>query len=74
MMSIQKLIVEGYRSIRKLRLLLGTVNVIVGANATGKTNLYRALQLLSAAAGGRLARTLAEEGGMPSAHTLVSSY
>jgi predicted ATPase len=66
-MAVQELKIEGYRSIRTLRLRLGTVNVIVGGNATGKTNLYRALQLLSAAAAGRLARTLADEGGMPSA-------
>lgn len=42
------------------------MNVIVGANGSGKTNLYRALFLLAAAAEGRLARTLAEEGGTPS--------
>jgi predicted ATPase len=42
------------------------VNVIVGANGTGKTNLYRALQLLTHAAEGNLGRTLAEEGGIPS--------
>ncbi len=42
------------------------MNVIVGANGSGKTNLYRALYLLSVAAEGRLARTLAEEGGTPS--------
>jgi predicted ATPase len=64
---IKELVVEGYRSIRKLRLPFGPVNVIVGPNASGKTNLYRALHLLSAAASGRLARTLADEGGMPSA-------
>jgi len=59
--------VKGYRSIRDLRLALGKVTVILGANGCGKTNLYRALYILGAAARGRLARTIADEGGMPSA-------
>jgi predicted ATPase len=66
-MVLGELNVEGYRSVRKLRLALAQVNVILGPNASGKTNLYRALHLLSVAAAGRLARTLADEGGMPSA-------
>jgi predicted ATPase len=39
---------------------------VVGPNGCGKTNVYRALQLLHTAAVGALSRTLAEEGGMPS--------
>lgn len=46
---------------------LGPVNLFVGANGTGKTNLYRALQLLKAAADGRFAHEIAREGGMLSA-------
>jgi predicted ATPase len=65
-MPIEKIIVEGYRSVRNLFLKLGQVNLIVGANGCGKTNLYRAVYLLQAAAEGNLARSLAEEGGMPS--------
>lgn len=65
-MAISRLEISGYRSVRQLTLELGPVNVIVGPNGSGKTNLYRALYLLSVAAEGRLARTLAEEGGMPS--------
>jgi predicted ATPase len=65
-MAVTQLDIAGYRSVQKLSLPLGRVNVVVGANGSGKTNLYRALHLLTAAAGGQLARTLAEEGGMPS--------
>lgn len=65
-MTVNELWVEGYRSIRALRLRLTPVTVVAGANASGKTNLYRALRLLSAAAEGTLARSLAAEGGMPS--------
>jgi predicted ATPase len=65
-MAIEELSVEGYRSIRKVRLKLGRINVLVGPNGVGKTNLYRSMYLLAAAASGELARALVEEGGMPS--------
>jgi predicted ATPase len=65
-MVVKQLEIAGYRSVQRLTLPLERVNVIVGANGSGKTNLYRGLYLLTAAAEGRLARTLAEEGGMPS--------
>jgi predicted ATPase len=65
-MPITQLEVSGYRSVRQLVLPVGPLTVIVGPNGSGKTNLYRSLYLLSAAADGRLAQTLAEEGGVPS--------
>jgi predicted ATPase len=65
-MAIAAMSVSGYRSVRDVRLKLGQVNVLVGPNGCGKTSLYRAMGLLAAAAEGRLATTLAEEGGMPS--------
>jgi predicted ATPase len=67
MMPIRSLSVQGYRSIKNVRLQLKQVNVLVGPNGCGKTNLYRSLYLLTAAADGRFARTLATEGGMASA-------
>lgn len=66
-MRLTRLQVQGYRSIRGLDLPLGQVNVITGPNGSGKTNLYRALLLLGAAARGELARALGREGGLPSA-------
>jgi predicted ATPase len=65
-MLLKELRVQGYRSIREVRLRLNQVNVIVGPNGCGKSNLYRGVVLLAAAARGELARTLAAEGGMPS--------
>jgi predicted ATPase len=57
----------GYRSLRSIRIPLSKLSVFVGANGVGKTNLYRALQLLQASAAGMLSQELAGEGGMQSA-------
>lgn len=65
-MTILALCVMGYRSARHVYLPLGRINVLVGPNGSGKTNLYRAMFLIHQAAQGRLAQTLAEEGGMQS--------
>jgi predicted ATPase len=65
-MTVTRLEIAGYRSVRRLILPVHPVTVVVGPNGSGKTNLYRALYLLQAAAEGRLALTLAEEGGTPS--------
>ncbi len=65
-MAITELTVSGYRSIRRLRLELGPVNVLTGPNGCGKSNLYNAVFLIAKAAGGSFARAIAEEGGMPS--------
>jgi predicted ATPase len=64
---IEAVQIAGYRSIRLIAMPLSRVNVLVGPNGCGKTNLYRALYLLARAAEGQLARTLAAEGGLPSA-------
>jgi predicted ATPase len=66
-MAISELTISGYRSIRSINLPLSNVNVLTGPNGCGKSNLYRSLYLLTMAAQGEFARTIAEEGGMPSA-------
>lgn len=65
-MPLTSLRVEGYRSLREIELPLKQVNVITGANGTGKSNLYQALALVARAAAGEFARAIAEEGGAPS--------
>ncbi|MEU1149184.1 AAA family ATPase [Streptomyces sp. NPDC005863] len=64
---IRTLAVENYRSLRKLIVPLDRLNVVTGANGTGKTSLYRALRLLADSATGGAVAALAREGGLPSA-------
>ncbi|MCA1827402.1 MAG: AAA family ATPase, partial [Myxococcales bacterium] len=64
---LRELHVRGYRSLRDVSLELSPLTVVLGANGAGKTNLYQSLQLLSAAAQGGLAQSLAAQGGLPSA-------
>lgn len=66
MPAIQTLAVANYRSIRSLVMPLGALNLITGANGSGKSNLYRALRLLAEAAQGGIASSLAREGGLSS--------
>jgi len=63
-MAVEQLHVSGYRSIRDLHLELERLTVIVGPNGCGKTNLYRSMLLVAAAANGILSRTLADEGNI----------
>ena len=67
MIRLTALSAKGYRSLRSIRLDVGQVGLFVGENGVGKSNLYRALQLVRAAANGSLAREIAAEGGMQSA-------
>lgn len=66
-MTITDFAIRNYRSVRDVWLKLERVNVFVGPNGCGKSNLYRALYLMSSAASGQFARSIAEEGGMNSA-------
>lgn len=60
------LAISNYRSIRELVMPLGTLNLVTGANGSGKSNLYRALRLLAETAQGGVVSTLAREGGLAS--------
>jgi predicted ATPase len=63
---ITRLAISGYRSLRDIRLELGALNVVTGANGSGKSSLYRALRLLADIAQGRIVQSLAAEGGLHS--------
>ncbi|MGD8151165.1 AAA family ATPase [Ornithinimicrobium sp. Y1694] len=59
--------ISGYRSLRDVRLPLGRLTVVTGANGTGKSSVYRALRLLAECGAGRVVGSLAREGGLESA-------
>lgn len=63
---ITRLAINGYRSLRNIVLELGPLNVVTGANGSGKSSLYRALKLLADIAQGRIIQSLAAEGGLQS--------
>lgn len=53
---------RGYRSLRRIAYPVSQLDVFVGANGAGKSNLFRALSLVRAAADNTLGRELAQEG------------
>jgi len=57
----------GFRSLKAITCPVSQLDVLIGANGVGKTNLYRALELLRSAAANTLARDLADDGGLQSA-------
>jgi predicted ATPase len=63
---IHTLAIANYRSLRQLVVPLGRLNLILGPNASGKSNLYRALRLLAETAQGSVVSSLAREGGLSS--------
>ncbi|MBK5002384.1 AAA family ATPase [Pseudomonas sp. S31] len=60
------LAIGNYRSINHLVLPLGQLNLVTGANGSGKSNLYKALRLLAETAQGGVVEALAREGGLDS--------
>jgi predicted ATPase len=58
------LAVANYRSLHALTVTMSPLNVISGENGSGKSNLYRALRLLSETARGSVVASLAREGGI----------
>ncbi|TDW94839.1 putative ATPase [Kribbella pratensis] len=60
------LAVENYRSLRRVVMPLRGLNVVTGANGTGKSSLYRALRLLADASRNGAVAALAREGGLQS--------
>lgn len=66
-LSVREFQAQGYRSLRAIAYPMSQLDVFVGANGVGKTNLYSALELLQAAAANTLAVDLMRQGGLQSA-------
>lgn len=56
--------VSNYRSLKDIVSPLFGLNVVTGPNGCGKSNLYKALRLLSETAKGNLISSIAQEGGL----------
>jgi predicted ATPase len=65
-MRLKKLNVEGFRSFKRLSWEPGDLNVVIGPNASGKSNLLNALDLISALSAGRLNSWFVRQGGIES--------
>jgi len=63
-MRILELTVEGFRSLKKVTWKPGMLNVVIGPNGTGKSNLLRLLELVSVAARGGMSKHVQAGGGM----------
>lgn len=61
--ALDSLEVEGYKSIRSAEIRLGLINVLIGANGSGKSNLLSLFGLLADVADHRLQTHIARQGG-----------
>jgi predicted ATPase len=65
-MKLTKLHIENFRSLRNVTWEPGDLNVLIGPNAGGKSNLLKAIEFLAAAAKGELREHVAQNGGISS--------
>jgi predicted ATPase len=63
MSSLSRLTLQGFKSIRELDLTLGPLNVLIGANGAGKSNLLSFFRMLGAIADGKLQLFVGKQGG-----------
>ena len=63
-MKIVQIDIQGFRSLKNVSWRPGDLNVVIGPNGSGKSNLLRTLELISAAAQGKLGRYIQEQGGI----------
>ena len=70
MTRFERIHVRGFRRLLDLDLELRPLNVLIGANGSGKTSLLDVFSLLAASASGRLGARLSELGGFTSVLSL----
>ena len=69
MSTFEKLHVQGFRRLHDVDLKLEPLNVLIGANGSGKTTMLDVFTLLSASASGNLKETVRDLGGVDSQPT-----
>ena len=62
MPRLKNVIVRGFRSIREMELELGPINVCIGANGAGKSNLIEFFKMINELMAGRLQQYIATTG------------
>ncbi|MCP4702100.1 MAG: AAA family ATPase [Gammaproteobacteria bacterium] len=63
-MKILNLKIQGYRSLKDVSWVPGSLNVLIGPNGSGKSNILRVLEMISISARGRLGKHIQRAGGM----------
>lgn len=63
-MWVTELHIQGYRTLKDVRWEPGALNIVIGPNASGKSNLLKFLRLISASARAGLNDQVLREGGM----------
>lgn len=63
-MKIKQLDIKGVRSLKDVSWQPGDLNVVIGQNGAGKSNLLRVFELIAASAQGRLSKHIQAAGGM----------
>ena len=62
--KIKELHIKGFKSLKDVEWYPGDLNVIIGSNASGKSNFLRFLELMSKSAKGELGKHIISLGGM----------
>jgi len=71
---IKRISIQSFKSIEQAEIELGRLNVFVGANGSGKSNILEAIGVLSAAADGKVTdQTLLQRGVRPGVPSLYKS-
>ena len=65
-MKILELKIEGFRSLKSVEWKPGDINILIGPNAGGKSNLLQAMEMIAESAKGKLDKFVKEQGGMGS--------
>jgi len=61
--QLEQISASGYKSFRHLNLLLAPINVLVGANGSGKSSFHSMLKMFSQMMKGELQLHIAQAGG-----------